>query len=79
MLNQDSLAIGIGFTQQYFTTRLVKYDSPLSPGEVVTGTVLRIEPASPLIYIGTKIPATFRFGKNAMERVPVGNSRGWGV
>ncbi|HEY9637404.1 MAG TPA: hypothetical protein V6D14_28650 [Coleofasciculaceae cyanobacterium] len=79
MLNQDSIAIGIGFTQQDFTARLVKYDSSLSPGEVVAGTVLRLEPMSPLIDIGAKVAATFRFGKDAMERVSPGNTRGWGV
>ena len=79
MLNQDSIAIDIGFTPQDFTARLVKYDSPLSPGEVVAGTVLRLEPRDALIDMGAKVSARFRFGKDAMERVFAGNSRGWGV
>jgi len=72
MLNQDSIAIGIGFTQQDFTARLVEYNSPLSPGETVPGTVLLLEPASPLIDIGAKVAAKFRFGKDAILECSLG-------
>jgi small subunit ribosomal protein S1 len=55
MLNQDSIAIGIGFTQQDFTAPLVKYDYPFSPGDIVAGTVLRLELRGALIDIGAKV------------------------
>ncbi len=72
MLNQDTIATGIALTQQDFTALLVKYDYSFGPGDTVPGTVLRLEPASPLSDIGAKVAARFRFEKDARSKCSLG-------
>ncbi len=68
-VNQKTAVTDIGFTHEEFAALLDKYDNHFSPGDIVPGTLFRIEPRGALIDIGAKTAAFIPIQEMSINRV----------